>query len=288
LRRFIDIVPSIPTDRSAEAPCRIYRHTLVVRLTHWIGVLSLTLLLMSGLQILNAHPALYWGQASDFAHPLASIDAAVRHGSMAGITTIFGHRFVTTGVLGLSGPPGDRQARAFPHWVTLPSGQDLAAGRHWHFFFAWILVLDGFAYFAAGIISGHIWRNLVPSRRGMRLIGRSVLDHLRLWFPRDSEAERYNVLQQLSYLTILSIVLPVLVLTGLTMSPGLDAAFPFLTVIFGGRQSARTVHFIAAAIMVAFVTVHVVMVLLSGVWNRTRAMITGWYVIEPAGGSHGP
>jgi thiosulfate reductase cytochrome b subunit len=164
---------------------------------------------MSGLQILNAHPALYWGNASDFAHPVASIDTVVRHGSLAGVTNVLGYRFVTTGVLGLSGPPGARLERAFPSWATLPTRRDLASGRHWHFFFAWILVLDGLVYFSAGLFGGHIWRDLVPSRSGIKHIGRPILDHLRLRFPRGDEARHYNVLQQLSYLLILFIVLPV-------------------------------------------------------------------------------
>lgn len=271
------------SEPNANTPIRVYRHSVLIRVCHWVAFLSLTLLLMSGLQIFNAHPALYWGKASNFAHPVASIDIVVRHGELAGMTNILGHKFVTTGVLGLSGPAGARLERAFPSWATLPGYQDLAGGRHWHFFFAWILVLDGFVYFTAGLLGSHIWSDLVPSRQGMRHIGRSIIDHLRLRFPRGADARRYNVLQQLSYLVILFIVLPILVLAGLTLSPGLDAVFPFLPVLFGGRQSARTVHFIAAAALVAFVTVHVLMVVLSGAWNNMRSMITGWYVIEPAG-----
>lgn len=275
------------TDRvsgpGSKTAVRIYRHSLLVRVTHWLAFLSVTLLLMSGLQIFNAHPALYWGRASNFAHPVASIDAVIRHDEIAGMTTILGHKFMTTGVLGVSGTVGNRQERAFPRWTTLPSDQNLAAGRHWHFFFGWVLLIDGFVYFAAGLSGGHIWRDLVPSRHGFRHIGRSVLDHLRLQFPRGTEARHYNVLQQLSYLVILFIVLPILVLTGLTMSPGLDAAFPVLPVLFGGRQSARTVHFIAAAALLGFVAVHVAMVVLSGMWNSMRLMIIGWYLIKPTG-----
>jgi thiosulfate reductase cytochrome b subunit len=267
---------------SKTATC-IYRHSLLVRATHWVAFLSLTLLLMSGLQIFNAHPALYWGRASNFAHPVASIDAVIRHDEIAGMTTVLGHKLITTGVLGVSGTVGDREERAFPRWATLPTDQNLAAGRHWHFFFGWVLLLDGFVYFTAGLLGGHIWRDLVPSRHGMRRIGRSVVDHLRLRFPRGAEARHYNVLQQLSYLVILLVVLPILVLTGLTMSPGLDAAVPFLPMLFGGRQSARTIHFIAAAALLGFVVVHVAMVVLSGMWNSMRSMITGWYVIKLTG-----
>ena len=114
-----------------------------------------------------------------------------------------------------------------------------------------------------------------------------MLDHARLRFARGEEARRYNVLQRLAYLIILFVVLPLLVLAGLAMSPGLDAAFPGLTAVFGGRQSARTVHFVCAFILTGFVVVHVLMVLLSGLWNNLRSMITGWYAIRPGDGSHG-
>jgi thiosulfate reductase cytochrome b subunit len=240
----------------------------------------MTLLLMSGLQIFNAHPALYVGHASDFAHPIASIGTQRDSGRQIGVTTIFGRSFDTTGVLGLSGV-SDKDDQAFPAWFTLPSDQDLATGRRWHFFFAWTLLFDGLIYLIYSLASGHVWRDLVPSSQQLRRVGTSILDHLRLRFPRGEEARRYNVLQRLTYLVILFVVIPLLILTGLTMSPGMDAAFPFLTSLFGGRQSARTIHFICAFLMVGFVIVHVAMVLLSGVWNNIRSMITGWYTIKP-------
>jgi thiosulfate reductase cytochrome b subunit len=257
----------------------------MIRLTHWVGVVCVTLLLLSGLQIFNAHPALYLGQASDFTQSIASIGAAQKDTRLIGVTRIFGHSFDTTGVLGLSGPTNEEQ-HAFPSWLTLPGYRDLAAGRRWHFFFAWLLVFDGLTYLVYSIVSGHLWRELIPSARQLRHVGSSIIDHLRLRFPRGDEARHYNVLQRLSYLLILFIVVPLLVLTGLTMSPGLDAAFPFLTDVLGGRQTARTIHFICAFIVVCFAIIHVVMVLLSGIWNNMRSMITGWYVIKPESHPH--
>ena len=126
----------------------------------------------------------------------------------------------------------------------------------------------------------------MPSARQLRHIGASILDHLRLRFPSGEEAMHYNVLQQLSYLAILFVVIPVLILTGMTMSPGLDAAFPFLTTVFGGRQSARSIHFLCAFLVVGFAIVHVMMVLLSGPLNNVRSMITGWYKIRPEVSPH--
>lgn len=274
-------------DFSANKNYVVYRHSLLVRVTHWINVICLTLLLMSGLQIFNAHSALYWGQASDFGKPILAITAQEKNGKEFGATEVFGHEFDTTGFLGLSGPRDDPQERAFPSWITLPGYQDLATGRRWHFFFAWILVINGIAYLLSGVLRGHFWRDLLPSGEQLRHIGGSILEHLRLRFPRGEEAKHYNVLQKLSYLAVVFLVLPVLIVAGLTMSPGIDAAFPWLTSVFGGRQSARTVHFVAAFILVAFAAVHILMVLISGVWNNMRSMITGWYAIASTGDSHG-
>ena len=265
--------------KSEPRPTVIYRHPAAVRLTHWIGVICVLLLLASGLQIFNAHPALYFGQASDFAHPVASIGATQENGHQIGFVEIDGRRLDTTGFLGAFGPL-DQDQRAFPAWATLPSNQDLATGRRWHFFFAWLLVADGLIYLFYSLVSGHLWFNLVPTARQLRQIGQSIREHLLLRFPRGERAKRYNVLQKLSYLVILFIVVPLLILTGLTMSPGLDAAIPFLADMLGGRQTARTIHFICAFTLVAFVIIHIVMVLVSGVWNNMRSMITGWYVIK--------
>ena len=261
----------------------IYRHSALVRVTHWINVLCLAGLLMSGLQIFNAHPALYWGKASDFDRPLLSIEAKEDDEQQrpAGVTTIFGHAFDTTGLFGLSaGPDGEDAEVAFPSWITVPGYRDLATGRRWHFLFAWLLVLNGAVYLISGFFSGHFRRDLMPDSGQLRHIGRSIADHVRLRFPEGEEAKRYNVLQKLSYLVVIFVLLPVMVLAGLTMSPALDAAFPWLAPLFGGRQSARTVHFILANLIVLFFLIHVVMVLLSGVWNNIRSMVTGRYDIE--------
>jgi thiosulfate reductase cytochrome b subunit len=258
----------------------VYRHSLAVRLTHWIWALCLALLLMSGLQIFNAHSALYWGEASPFGRPWLALQAAEgKDGKPLGVTVVFGHRFDTTGLLGLSpGPDGELTERAFPAWITLPGGQDLATGRRWHFFFAWLLVLDGLVYYAFAFAGGH-WRALVPSSGQLAGIGRSILNHLRLRF---SHGAQYNVLQKLAYAAVLFVLLPLMVLSGLAMSPALDNAVPVLG-LFGGRQSARAIHFVTATALVLFFFVHIVMVLVSGVWNNLRSMITGRYSTGPAG-----
>jgi len=185
-------------------------------------------------------------------------------------------------LLGVSRSDGQATARAFPGWLTLPSFQDLALGRRWHFFFAWCFVVNGIGYASYGLLSGHFRRDLMPARRDLapRHLWQEIADHARLRFPKGEAARRYNPLQKLSYIAIVAVLLPTMVLTGLTMSPGIDAAFPPLLDLFGGRQSARTIHFITASLVVLFVAVHLAMVVLSGVWNNVRSMITGRYAIE--------
>ena len=183
----------------------------------------------------------------------------------------------------MSAANGRLSARGFPSWVTLPSYQDLATGRRWHLFFAWVFAINGAIYLIASIIDRHLWRDLVPSRLDLGAIGRTIVDHARLHFEHVRE---YNVLQKLTYLIMVVIVLPLIVLAGMAMSPGLDSAFPWLVDVFGGRQTARTVHFICAMTILAFIFVHLVMVLLSGVWNNLRSMITGRYAVEAEAGPH--
>jgi thiosulfate reductase cytochrome b subunit len=237
----------------------------------------MTVLLMSGLQIFNAHPALYWGDRSHFDHPILSIgNQNNAQGEDIGTSTIVGHTFNTTGILGES----DDSDQAFPSWATLPGVQWLAMARRWHFFFAWIFAVNGAAYLLLTFLSLHFWRDLLPTGSDLRHIGRSIRQHLLLRFPKGDRARRYNVLQKLAYVAIILVFAPLMVLTGLTMSPRMDASFPFLLEVFGGRQSARTIHFISAFTILGFVFVHIAMVLVSGVWNNMRAMITGWFKIR--------
>ncbi len=265
----------------------VYRHALVVRITHWINAVCILFLLMSGLQIFNAHPHLYWGEASTFDDQNRPIDTflsigAVRNadGERDGVVQIMGGDFIyTTGFLGLSQHNGEPAARAFPAWLTLPSGRDLAAGRLWHFLFAWIFVINGLVYVVYGLAGRHFWRDLLPSRDQWRSFGGTLWDHLRLRFPRGEEATRYNIIQKLAYI-IAILALIVMVMTGLSMSPGINAAAPWLPELFGGRQSARTFHFISAFLVVLFALVHIIMVIVSGVWNNIRSMITGRFSIK--------
>ena len=273
------------TGRRRGTSVLVKRHSAATRLTHWINALALAVLLMSGLQIFNAHPALYWGHKSTFAAPWIAMTAAERDGRSVGLTRLGPITLETTGVLGYSGPPGARAARGFPAWATIPSYRSLADGRNWHFFFAWLLVGNGAVYLAVSLLSGHLARDLWPRREQLKLahIAHEIATHARLQFPRGEAARSYNVLQKASYLAVILVLLPLMVATGLAMSPGLDAGAPWLVDLFGGRQSARTVHFLCAFTLVAFVAVHLVMVVASGTWNNVRSMITGRYAIEVEG-----
>ena len=237
-------------------PRRIYRHRLPVRLMHWINVVCLTILLMSGLNIFDAHPALYWGRESAFADPWISIGAQNTPGGPIGVTRIAGREFVTTGVLGLSDVDGQPTARAFPSWATIPGPQWLAMGRNWHLFFAWIFVINGICYVLYAIFSRHLSRDLVPTRHELRRIGASLRDHLLFRHPTGEAARRYNVLQSLTYLVVIFVLLPLVVIAGLAMSPRLNAAFPGWVDLLGGRQSARTLHFLAATGLLLFTLIH--------------------------------
>ena len=226
----------------------VRRHRLSTRLWHWINAVVVLVMLMSGLMIFNAHPRLYWG------HYGANPDKAwLQIGEMDGI--------------------------AFPGWMTLPSDYNLADARLWHLAFAWLLAFGLLGYLLWSLLNRHIARDLHISAREWRPahIWGDVKAHAALRFPTGAAALRYNVLQKVAYCGVLFVLLPLMILTGLAMAPGIDAAWPLLVDLFGGRQSARSLHFIAAFGLVAFFVVHVVMVLLAGPANELRSMITGWY-----------
>ncbi len=265
----------------------MYRHSIAVRITHWVNVACLALLLMSGLRLFNYHPALYFGNYGYAGLPsVFSIDAVEdpESGDPVGVATIGGRHYITTGVLGVAfDSAGMPVPGAFPNWITLPGGPGLGLARDWHFALAWLFVLNGVAYLLFGLLSGHLRRDLVPTGSEFRLhhIGGEILDHLRLRRPRGAAARHYNVLQKLAYLTVIFVLLPLMVLTGLTMSPAVTAAVPVLFDLFGGRQSARTIHFIVATLLVLFVLVHVIEVLIAGPFNELRSMVTGRFAIRP-------
>lgn len=258
----------------------VYRQSVWTRATHWAWAVSLFFLLVSGLQIFNAHPALYLGEQSGFGfdNEIMRVSAETLEEKRVGVTEILGAKIDTTGFLGISGSAERPQTRAFPAWATSPSFQDLATGRIIHFFFAWILVVTLAVWLVASVLNGHLRRDLVPSRADLRNLPRDIVEHARLRF---HHARSYNVLQKLSYAAVLFVLLPLMIATGLSMSPGANAIFPFLTEIFGGRQTARTIHFAVMVLLLAFFAVHMAMIFAAGPFNELRSIMTGWYRTDP-------
>jgi Ni/Fe-hydrogenase b-type cytochrome subunit len=227
-------------------PRFVLRHRLSTRIWHWINALSVFVMLMSGLMISNAHPRLYWGEYG------ANFDAAWL------------------------------ELPRFPGWMTIPSYYSLSGARRWHLAFAWVFAVGLIVYLLIALRNGHIRKDLAPRKAELapRHIWADIADHAKLRFPTGDAALGYNILQKLSYGGVIFLLLPLLILTGLTMSPAVDAAWPWLLDLFGGRQSARSVHFICAALVGLFILVHLAMVLLAGPVNEIRAMITGRYKVQ--------
>jgi thiosulfate reductase cytochrome b subunit len=270
-----------PPPRVTDRVRVIYRHRLPVRIMHWINAICLLVLLGSGLQIFNAHPALYWGQKSTFDKPLLAMGAQRdAQGKWRGVTTIGSRKFDTTGVFGLSDMDGRQMMRGFPAWMTIPGPQWLSMGRRWHFFFAWLFVINGLCFAAYALAGRHFRNDLVPTKTDWRGIGRSIVDHALLRHPKGEAAARYNVLQKLTYLIVIFGFGPLIVLMGLAMSPRMDSVLGWLVDLVGGRQSARTIHFILAWAFVAFFIIHIFEVLVSGAGNELRSIITGRFAIQ--------
>lgn len=254
----------------------VKRHRLSTRLWHWINLVTLIVMLMSGLMIFNAHPRLYWGEyGANFDQPWLQIGASGDHGMVKlGSATLD-----TTGMLGIyTDANGVERRHAFPDWATIPSDYSLADARIWHLAFAWVLALGLLAYLLRSLMNGHLRRDIHITRAewAPSHIWHDVKEHARLRFPAGAAALRYNVLQKLAYASVLFVLLPLIILTGLAMSPGTDA-WSRVSALFGGRQSARSIHFLCAFGLVGFFLVHIAMVMLAGPFNEVRSMLTGWY-----------
>ena len=211
------------------------RHSVLVRITHWVTALSFLGLLASGITILLAHPRLYWGETGSLDTP-SLIDLPL------------------------------------PFVLEIPMR---GPGRSLHFLFAWICVLTGLIYVVSGLLNRHFRDDLLPAKADLSRSSISAVlwNHLRLKPP--AQEDSYNLIQRLSYLGVVFILFPLMIWTGLAMSPAITSVVPALVEVFGGQQSARTIHFIVASLIVIFVLVHIAMVLLAGFTSRMRAMITG-------------
>lgn len=258
----------------------IYRQRLATRLTHWTWAICLFFLLLTGLNIFNARPQLYVGHESGFEYDntFFQIGAEQVDGKLRGYTDLFGIKLDTTGVLGVSGPEANPQVRAFPAWATIPSTYNLATARVVHFFFGWVFVAVIFLWFVFSFFNGHLWRDVIVKPKDAAGLPQDIVDHARFRFHHN---RRYSPLQKFAYFGVFFVLFPLIIATGLTMSPGMDAAWPWLLDLFGGRQTARSIHFITMALLVLFFIVHILMVVLAGPINELRSMITGRYRLSP-------
>jgi len=222
------------------------RHALSTRIWHWINVVSLAVLFMSGLNISNAHRRLYWGDWG-FEPSMAWFSVP-----------------------------------RFPGWATIPGYYSLAVARDWHVLFAWIFAVSLLLFMLTALLNGHFRRDLVTRRREWRpsAIWADIRKHLKFDF--DHGEGKFNFLQKASYGIVIFILLPMMIFTGMVMSPGMEVSVPWLGDLFGGRQSARSLHFICAWLLFAFFLIHIVLVLLSGPIGQLRDMITGGRIDEKA------
>jgi thiosulfate reductase cytochrome b subunit len=214
------------------------RHSALVRMTHWIHTICFLALVLSGIAILLAYPRLHWGE---------------------------------TGTVGT------------PAFINLPLPFVLdwgirGPGRYLHFLAAWVTLFTGLIYAISGLVTQHFWKELMPAKSDLhrQAIWKVMLDHLRLRRPKDDESGRYNLFQRLAYLTVIFVLYPFMFITGFAMSPAITSVFPVFVSMFGGFQTARTLHFFVANFLLLFLFVHVGMVILAGFTKRCRAMITGY------------
>ncbi|GGB70136.1 cytochrome b/b6 domain-containing protein [Blastomonas aquatica] len=266
--------PSSPAEHTPPALEAAHTHALTTRVWHWVNLVALISLFMSGLMIFNAHPRLYWGEYGNRDEPAW---LAIGAQGQQGFLKVAGQQLDTTGVLGrYSDSDGMTRNRAFPGWVTIPSDYNLADARHWHFFFAWIFAFGLLVFMAVSLLNGHI-RRMIAMRRAEwhpRTLWTTIVDHVRLKF-HTAPGEAYNPLQKLSYIAVIFIALPLMIVTGLAMAPGTDAALHWPSMLFGGRQSARSLHFILAFALAGFLVVHVVLVIIHKPLMLLRGMTIG-------------
>lgn len=231
-----------PVVGNAQTPV-IYRHRVATRIWHWVNAVAILILIGSGAMISNAHPRLYWGK--------------------------YGANFDTPWL----------EVPRFAGWFTIPGSYSLALGRRWHLFFALVFAFGLLAYMVASLLNRHFGRDLRIRARELTPghLWADLKAHLAFRFHDELNPRAYNIFQKLSYAAVIFVALPLAIGTGLAISPGMDAAWPWLLDLFGGRQSARTIHFLTASGITLFVIVHLTLVILAGAWNEVRSMVTGWW-----------
>ena len=239
------------------------RHKGWVRISHWVITISFLLLAYTGIVILMCHPRLYWGDVGNDLTP-ALIELPIsrnhQHGGWENSTPFFQEA-------------GGPVTASRTYHIFNENGW----GRSLHFLSAWFLVVTGLVYLILGIFTGHFRMRLVPDKNefSLRLFLNDIITHLRMKIPSAANSTQYNLLQKWSYLAVIFFLLPLIFLTGLTMSPAVTAAYPFLLKIFFGAQSARTIHFFASIALELFLAVHVIMIIKTGFKEQIRAMTLG-------------
>ncbi|HYE74955.1 MAG TPA: cytochrome b/b6 domain-containing protein [Blastocatellia bacterium] len=247
-----------PTAQTVATP-----HSRWVRISHWIGTAGFLTLAFTGVIILMAHPRLYWGEVGNDLTP-ALIELPIsrnhQHGGWEKRTPFF-----------------EQQASPVSASRTYDIFNKNGWGRSLHFLAAWVIVLTGLFYLLAGLFTGHFRRHLAPRLTELtpRQFWQDIREHLRLQIRAATGGPQYGLLQKCTYCVVVFLVLPLIVLTGLTMSPAITAAYPFLLNLFGGFQSARTIHFFAFVVLLLFLIVHLAMVIKSGFKRQIRAMTLG-------------
>jgi thiosulfate reductase cytochrome b subunit len=223
------------------------RHSALVRITHWITTLCFFALLVSGVEILISHPRFYWGETGN----------------------------VLTAPLFKLPIPASRNLVPTGYGYVLPDQNGWS--RYLHFQAAWVVVLTGLLYTISILLTGHLRKDLLPSEadRSWRAFSATIAKHVCFARPSEAEAWSYNVLQRLTYLFVIFVLFPLVIWTGLAMSPSFVSAVPATVTLLGGQQSARTIHFFVSVFLLLFVVVHVVMIFVAGFWSRMRAIITG-------------
>jgi thiosulfate reductase cytochrome b subunit len=234
---------------AAAVPARTAapRHSALVRITHWIATLCFLALLVSGIEIVISHPRFYWGEAGN----------------------------INTPALFKIPIPSSRSSVPTGYGYVLPDQNGWS--RYLHFQSAWFIVFTGLLYVISSFFSGHLRKNLLPNGADLswRNISTTIANHLRFQPPGEDEAWSYNLLQRITYLCVIFVLFPLIIWTGLAMSPAIASVFPSAVSVLGGQQSARTIHFFVTVLLFLFLLVHITMIGLAGFWKRMRPMITG-------------
>ena len=238
-------------------------HRRWVRICHWLAVASFVTLAVSGVFILMVHPRLYLGEVgNDLTPALLTLPINNNHRP--------GELQRTIAFTEVPGAPvsAERNFQIFNQngWA-----------RSLHFLAAWVMVVVGAIYLSVGVVSGHLGRDLLPRPRELSpsALWQDLKNHLRKHFESSAAGPPYGLFQKLAYTGVVLILLPLMVATGLTMSPAVTVAYPFLLDLFGGYQTARTVHFFGFSVLILFLIIHVAMVIATGFARQLRAMTWG-------------